>query len=322
MSHKYQKSFTFPANFQDVLKDFTREVLRVQPPNIYQFGYEFFLKLSQEMQEENKLDIEISKVQYKEEQGEVAEDNESFTPLSNEERDDYNNDSAEEIEEREDEELRNSSSSNAHNIISFENISEEGDVLALISNNSEEDLIESMKNYFSQSLKDRFVPFNVARELFKRTFNNKLPEAMSLFAFSEIYITDDGNVDSMAFAEKAGRVLKFLVNYEMFRKGFDIGDIELHLVHGLNKLELEEELKAIFERADENQSGVLHFSQFKKELEEAELDLTERELNIILSEVEMNQELVMYEEIIPKTHHLLFIAEIFEEWCQENDVSF
>lgn len=38
----YAKKFAMPAAFPEILKDFTREVLRSQPESIYSFGAEYF----------------------------------------------------------------------------------------------------------------------------------------------------------------------------------------------------------------------------------------------------------------------------------------
>ncbi|MEW5305687.1 MAG: hypothetical protein WDW38_011501 [Sanguina aurantia] len=45
MSSKYQAPFTIPEAFPELLKYFTREVLRSQPENIYDFGAHFFKAL-------------------------------------------------------------------------------------------------------------------------------------------------------------------------------------------------------------------------------------------------------------------------------------
>ena len=45
MPSKYGKEFTVPKDFPSVLKSFTREVLRGQPENIYEFGASYFTDL-------------------------------------------------------------------------------------------------------------------------------------------------------------------------------------------------------------------------------------------------------------------------------------
>jgi len=45
MSSRYQKQFSIPEGFPQLLKTFSREVLRCQPPNIYKFGARYFAQL-------------------------------------------------------------------------------------------------------------------------------------------------------------------------------------------------------------------------------------------------------------------------------------
>ena len=45
MPSKYGKEFAVPKEFPSVLKAFTREVLRSQPDNIYEFGAVYFTEL-------------------------------------------------------------------------------------------------------------------------------------------------------------------------------------------------------------------------------------------------------------------------------------
>ena len=45
MVSKYNKEFKVPKDFPSVLKAFTREVLRNQPENIYEFGASYFTEV-------------------------------------------------------------------------------------------------------------------------------------------------------------------------------------------------------------------------------------------------------------------------------------
>ena len=45
MPSKYGKQYAVPKEFPSVLKSFTREVLRAQPNDIYEFGAQYFLSL-------------------------------------------------------------------------------------------------------------------------------------------------------------------------------------------------------------------------------------------------------------------------------------
>ena len=47
MSSKYIKKYTIPPGFQDLLSEFTKEILRNQPEDIFDFGVEYFKCLQQ-----------------------------------------------------------------------------------------------------------------------------------------------------------------------------------------------------------------------------------------------------------------------------------
>lgn len=42
MASKYLQKYPVPAGFQQILADFTREVLRDQPPNIIEYASKYF----------------------------------------------------------------------------------------------------------------------------------------------------------------------------------------------------------------------------------------------------------------------------------------
>lgn len=52
---KYQKSYAVPDAFPKLLKEFTREVLRHQPQNIYEFGASYFRELSAKLDQEKLM---------------------------------------------------------------------------------------------------------------------------------------------------------------------------------------------------------------------------------------------------------------------------
>ena len=45
MSERYQRTFAIPEEFPALLKDFTREILRTQPDNLYEYGARYFSEL-------------------------------------------------------------------------------------------------------------------------------------------------------------------------------------------------------------------------------------------------------------------------------------
>jgi hypothetical protein len=47
MSSKYQQPYAAPQGFAQILKEFTREILRAQPTNLYEFGAQYFKTLAE-----------------------------------------------------------------------------------------------------------------------------------------------------------------------------------------------------------------------------------------------------------------------------------
>ena len=47
MASRYLQKYPVPESFPDLLHDFAREVLRDQPANIYDFGFEYFKALEE-----------------------------------------------------------------------------------------------------------------------------------------------------------------------------------------------------------------------------------------------------------------------------------
>ncbi len=88
-----------------------------------------------------------------------------------------------------------------------------------------------------------------------------------------------------------------------------------YLVHDLNSSELEEELRAVLSRSDSEQTGQIHIRDFIQELSEAELDVSRRELTIILCETPVDENgMVNYEAVLPNMHRLMYIA----QWIDTN----
>ena len=57
MAHRYQQHFSLPENFHEMLKGFTREVLRDQPSNIYDYGLEYFTRLANLQESSSKSSV-------------------------------------------------------------------------------------------------------------------------------------------------------------------------------------------------------------------------------------------------------------------------
>ena len=311
MSHKYQKDFSLPANFQDTLRDFTREVLRTQPSNIYRFGFEYFMNLSKEMEKEAGTE----KPEVKPKTPVVTELNtvretETVVETKKDEKDQNEEIYGTESEGEEED---------VHEYNETEE-GEEGDIIDAINSMPAEELHALIGNHLA-SFGEEVLPLDGLREEFKKIFQYQLPEIVLLFVLCEAEISQDLKVDINIFSQKSTNILKTICTVDAF-----LGDLavdESALVQGLNKAELEEELKTIFERADENQSGTIPYALFRKELEEAELDLSLRQVNILLSQVEIDENgNILYEDCLANAHKFLFAANFFDEFCVENELQF
>ena len=83
-------------------------------------------------------------------------------------------------------------------------------------------------------------------------------------------------------------------------------EVEEFLLHGMPRSELENMMMDIFQRADIDGSGSLDRNEFRECLKAAELGLTRKEVNAILSEVDENQDgNVSYTEFMPLCFNIL-----------------
>ena len=64
MASKYLQKYPVPEPFPDMLHDFAREVLRDQPENIYDFGYEYFKALEEVSFDllSDRMNVELKKL--------------------------------------------------------------------------------------------------------------------------------------------------------------------------------------------------------------------------------------------------------------------
>lgn len=82
--------------------------------------------------------------------------------------------------------------------------------------------------------------------------------------------------------------------------------VEAYFVHGMNRDELDGVLRAVFERCDADGSGYLDRREFAKALKSAELGLSKKEINLLLSEVDFNDDgVVEYAEFVPVCFEIL-----------------
>merc|ERR1712091_212276 len=91
---------------------------------------------------------------------------------------------------------------------------------------------------------------------------------------------------------------------------------EEQLMYVLPREELEKIMKTVFAKADSDGNGVLDRKEFKKCLKAAELGLTKKDINILLSETDVDGDgMVTYEEFVPLCFNIL--VERFKDEMQQ-----
>jgi Ca2+-binding EF-hand superfamily protein len=259
MASKYARQFNVPDGFAEVLKDFTREVLRSQAPNIYQFGYEYF---------------------------------------------------SEAMARR-------------------ENPDADGEMPSMRLNR------EELKAKIEQLFKDADADGNgvLDRNEFKQVFEGltselNLTKKDIMKIIAEADENDDGFIEYAEFAPVAVDVVDSIYakqDYEMekqLRKEDALEDAREFLLHGMPREELEAMLGDVFVKADEDQNGWLSRKEFVKCIKEADLGFTRKEVNVLLSEVDIDHDgKISYEEFVPLCFTLLveMVSESLIEAPQEEE---
>lgn len=76
--------------------------------------------------------------------------------------------------------------------------------------------------------------------------------------------------------------------------------VEDLLLHGMSKTELEALMLRVFRKADLDRSGLLNRAEFKVCLKAAKLGLTRKDINLIMSTVDINHDgQISYDEFVP-----------------------
>lgn len=96
-------------------------------------------------------------------------------------------------------------------------------------------------------------------------------------------------------------------------------EVEEMLLKGLPQEELKDMMQRVFNKADTDGSGTLSRHEFKECLRAAELGLTRKDINVILSQVDVDRDgVVSYEEFIPVCIEVL--VERFKNEIVVNDI--
>mmetsp|Transcript_26603 Transcript_26603/g.66643 ORF Transcript_26603/g.66643 Transcript_26603/m.66643 type:complete len:341 (-) Transcript_26603:88-1110(-) len=82
--------------------------------------------------------------------------------------------------------------------------------------------------------------------------------------------------------------------------------VEMHLLHGVPREELETMMAGVFQAADADGSGTLDRKEFSSCLRASELGLSRKEINVLLSEVDIDGDgNISYEEFMPLCFNIL-----------------
>ena len=82
--------------------------------------------------------------------------------------------------------------------------------------------------------------------------------------------------------------------------------VQMHLLHGMPREELENMMRNVFTSADADGSGYLDRKEFQTCLKHAQLGLTRKEINLLSSEVDANEDgMISYEEFTPLCFNIL-----------------
>eukprot|EP00742_Colponemidia_sp_Colp-10_P000665 GILJ01000724.1.p1 GENE.GILJ01000724.1~~GILJ01000724.1.p1 ORF type:complete len:441 (+),score=78.51 GILJ01000724.1:39-1361(+) len=237
MASKYARNFEIPAGFPELLKDFTREVLRAQPQNIYAFAAQFF--------ENRKTD--------------------GF-------------------------------SSNAADVHDEDTM-------------SRADIEQLVKELFVEADADRsgYLDRKEFKKLFQRLSKDLALKPSDVWRFmAEADENNDGQIDYHEFVPIATEIVQSifakmkLQKQKAEKRAQAQMRAEEILLHGLPSDELELVLQNVFKSADKDNSGFLSREEFRECMNNADLGFTRKEINILLSEIDENQDgLISYEEFIP-----------------------
>jgi Ca2+-binding EF-hand superfamily protein len=242
MSSKFAKQFQVPPEFPDILKDFTREVLRNQPENITEFAAKYFECLA------SGLPTEMSQVE-------------------------------------------------AGGGTDFE-----------LSLDEIEGLIQDLFRKYDQDGNQYLDPSE-----FKSLMNDlqqrlDFPKDEIVRFLAEADMNADGMIEYEEFIPLTLQIIQGM--YAKKRHEQHVADVEHQaedlLVHGMSREELDGLLHSIFDRIDEDKSGLLSKQEFVSALTTIDLGFTRREINAIMFQVDQdNDGNISYKEFVPFAFDLL-----------------
>ena len=241
MVSKYSKEFEVPKDFPSVLKAFSREVLRNQPENIYEFGAEYFATLLAEAAAQ--------------EAGTGGTAQERLTP---------------------------------------------------------EQLEGLLKDLFKEADTDQSGALSMKE--FKeviRLANLGLSDREVGRLLAEADVNQDGEIDYEEFVPIAVDLVQGLYARMESAAEDEVAAVQAQqeaelLIRGMDKAELQKIMMDVFNKADADGSGQLSLGEFQTCIKEADLGLTRREINVLMTQVDVDGSgYVEYSEFAPLCFEIL-----------------
>ncbi|GFR51432.1 hypothetical protein Agub_g13721 [Astrephomene gubernaculifera] len=276
MSSAYQKAISIPPAFPAILKAFTREILRAQPANIYEFGARYFAGLQGQGEPEG-----------------LARGN-----------------------------AEPASTLKAKGSVDVEETAVMYDIASL----SPAELEPILMKLFIEADADRsgFLDRHEFTSVL-RNANLKLTDRQIRQVLAEADENEDDVIQYKEFLPVMVDILQGIKAKEQAKAmmhGVETmvrSEVETMLLHGLPQEELQALMLKVFKRADADGSGQLNRHEFKEALKAAELGLTRKDINLILSHIDVDRDgLVSYEEFIPVCFQVL--VERFKDEIVANDI--
>jgi len=261
MAAKFARNFTLPEGFPQLLKDFTREVLRADPEDVYKFGHEYF---------------------------------------------------SEAIERRN----------------NPEDYGAEPERLSM------EELKERIAQWFDEADADGNGVLD--RKEFKKVFQGLqadlgLTDKDVLKIMAEADENEDGQIGYAEFLPVAVDVVSAIYAKQDFEaeaaeradeKEDALEEAKEYLLHGMPREELQAALRDVFQQSDSDGNGWLSRKEFVSCIKDADLGFTKKEINVLLSEVDVDGDgKVTYEEFVPLCFTLLveMVSDSLVEVPQEEE---
>jgi len=256
MSSRYQKQFTIPEGFPQLLKTFSREVLRCQPTNIYKFGARYFAQLVEARQAEAEDALRAEE--------------QSVYDMSTEELQDFCLDLFMEFDR---------------------------DQNGYLDRKEFKSVMKSAK-------------LNLSNKEIRKIMAEADEDGNGYIEYREFLPLMVDIIHSLKAKEEAAALRE--EEEKATRE-----EVEMHLLHGIPREELEQMMKGVFEMADSDGNGSLSRNEFTNCLKSAELGLTRKEINLLLSECDLDDDgNISYTEFVPLCFNVL--VERFKEQVLSN----